>query len=246
MTITSAKLAVDEQAQFERIVAGQARFEADRALFEQAMDHQAATARAGQQPTPAGQATVNEDAGEVEQPGDDQEARFQRDVVPYMQQLYPAALRMTSNPTDAEDLVQETITKAYRAFHQFQPGTNLKAWLYRIMTNTRNSAYRKQSRQPLQSLYGDLEDIPVQTGPQAKVVESAEAAALERLPDSEVLTALRELPEVFRTVVYMADVEGYAYKEIADRMAVPIGTVMSRLHRGRQRLRTKLAAYAPA
>lgn len=228
MTFTSAKLAIDEQAQFERIVAEQARFEAERALFERAMNEQA----------DAGQAVQP-------QPADDQQARFERDVVPYMRQLYPAALRMTSNPTDAEDLVQETITKAYRAFHQFQPGTNLKAWLYRIMTNARNSAYRKQTRQPLQSLYGDLQDIPAQAGPQAKVVESAETQALERLPDSEVLTALRELPEVFRTVVYMADVEGYPYKEIADRTAVPIGTVMSRLHRGRQKLRTKLAAHAP-
>ena len=229
MTFTSANPAVDEQAAFERIVAEQARFEAERALFERAMNEGA-------------------DAGQAVQakPADDQQARFERDVVPYMRQLYPAALRMTSNPTDAEDLVQETITKAYRAFHQFQPGTNLKAWLYRIMTNARNSAYRKQTRQPAQSLYGDLQDLPMQAGPQAKVVESAETQALERLPDSEVLTALRELPEVFRTVVYMADVEGYPYKEIADRMAVPIGTVMSRLHRGRQKLRTKLAQYAPA
>ena len=229
MTFTSANPAVDEQAAFERIVAEQARFEAERALFERAMNEEA----------DAGQAVQAE-------PADDQQARFERDVVPYMRQLYPAALRMTSNPTDAEDLVQETITKAYRAFHQFQPGTNLKAWLYRIMTNARNSAYRKQTRQPAQSLYGDLQDLPMQAGPQAKVVESAETQALERLPDSEVLTALRELPEVFRTVVYMADVEGYPYKEIADRMAVPIGTVMSRLHRGRQKLRTKLAQYAPA
>src|SRR5258708_10820166 len=225
MTTTSAQLAVDQQAEFERIVAEQAQFEAERALFDQAMNEQTAF---------------------DELTADDQEARFERDVVPYMRQLYPAALRMTSNPADAEDLVQETITQASRAFHQFQPGTNLKAWLYRIMTNTRNSAYRKQGRQPLQSLYGDLEDIAAQAGPQAKVVESAEAAALERLPDSEVLTALRELPEVFRTVVYMADVEGYPYKEIADRLAVPIGTLMSRLHPGRQRLRTKLAPHAPA
>jgi RNA polymerase sigma-70 factor (ECF subfamily) len=229
MTFTSVKSAISEQAQFERIVAEQAQFEAERALFERAMNEQA----------DAGQAVQP-------QPADDQQARFERDVVPYMRQLYPAALRMTGNPTDAEDLVQETVTKAYRAFHQFQPGTNLKAWLYRIMTNARNSAYRKQTRQPLQSLYGDLQDIPTQAGPQAKAVESAEAQALERLPESEVLTALRELPEVFRTVVYLADVEGYPYKEIADMTAVPIGTVMSRLHRGRQKLRTKLAAYAPA
>ncbi len=176
----------------------------------------------------------------------EQEAQFERDVIPYMRQLYPAALRMTHNHSDAEDLVQETIAKAYRAFHQFTPGTNLRAWLYRIMANTSNSTYRKQGRQPPQSLYGDLEDVPMQSGPQAQVVKSAEAEALERLPDSEVLQALRELPESFRSVVYMADVEGYPYKEIAGQLEVPIGTVMSRLHRGRQKLRKKLTAYAPA
>ena len=180
------------------------------------------------------------------EPATEQRAQFERDVIPYMRQLYPAALRMTNNHSDAEDLVQETITKAYRAFHQFTPGTNLRAWLYRIMANTSNSRYRKQGRQPPQSLYGDLQDVPMQSGTQAQVVKSAEAEALELLPDSDIMQALRELPETFRSVVYMADVEGYPYKEIADRLAVPIGTVMSRLHRGRQKLRMKLAAYAPA
>jgi RNA polymerase sigma-70 factor, ECF subfamily len=126
MTITSATLAFDEQAQFERIVAEEARSETERALFEHAIDDRPEAGPAGAQPALAEQAAVQE------APADDSEARFEQDVVPYLRLLYPAALRMTGNPTDAEDLVQETITKAYRAFHQFQPGTNLKAWLYRI------------------------------------------------------------------------------------------------------------------
>jgi len=173
----------------------------------------------------------------------DQDLRFERDVIPYMRQLYPAAVRITGNPSDAEDLVQETIAKAYRSFHQFTPGTNLRAWLYRIMANTGNSAFRKQRREPPLSLYGDVQEVPAQAGPQAEPVKSAEAEALERLPDSDVLQALRELPEGFRAVVYLADIEGYAYKEIAEMLDVPLGTVMSRLHRGRARLRKKLAAY---
>ncbi len=269
MAITLAELAVDEKMQFERIVADQARFETEQALFEQAIEEQgyperliseqtadahktadAETAEAGpaSETGPAAEPADTDGPADADEPAgaDGQDARFERDVVPIMRQLYPAALRMTSNPTDAEDLVQETVTKAYRAFHQFEPGTNLKAWLYRIMSNTRNSAYRKQGRQPPQSLYGDIQEVPAQAGPQAQAVKSAETEALERLPDSDVLTALRELPEGFRTVVYMADVEGYPYKEIAEMLRVPIGTVMSRLHRGRQKLKKRLAAYAPA
>src|SRR5215468_5328468 len=152
----------------------------------------------------------------------DRDERFERDVVPFLGQLYMSALRMTRNPTDAEDLVQETSVKAYAAFHQFRPGTNLKAWLHRILANTFINGY-----------------------PLASAARSAEAEALDRLADSEILSALRDLPEEFRVAVYLADIEGYAYKEIAEIMGTPIGTVMSRLHRGRGRLRDKLAAYAP-
>src|SRR5215471_8043263 len=172
----------------------------------------------------------------------DRDERFERDVVPVLGQLYMAALRMTRNPTDAEDLVQETSVKAYAAFHQFRPGTNLKAWLHRILANTFINGYRKRRREPRQATGGDFHDWHLPTDPLAP---SAEAEALDRLADSEILRALRDLPEEFRVAVYLADIEGYAYKEIAEIMGTPIGTVMSRLHRGRGRLRSKLAAYAP-
>lgn len=171
----------------------------------------------------------------------DREERFEREVIPFMRQLYPAALRMTRSPSDAEDLVQETMAKAYRSFHQFTPGTNLRAWLYRIMTNTRNSLFRKQQRQPQQSLYADVQDLPVQQGEQSRAARSAEAEVLERIPDSDVMQALKELPAGFRATIYLADVEGYPYSEIAEILDVPIGTVMSRLHRARLKLRKKLA-----
>jgi RNA polymerase sigma-70 factor, ECF subfamily len=179
-----------------------------------------------------------------EQPPDRDE-RFERDVVPFLGQLYPAALRMTRNPTDAEDLVQETSAKAYAAFHQFRPGTNLKAWLHRILANTFINGYRKRRREPRQAVSSEFPDWQVTTDPLASTARSAEAEALDRLTDSEILRALRDLPEEFRVAVYLADIEGYAYKEIAEIMGTPIGTVMSRLHRGRGRLRDKLAAYAP-
>jgi RNA polymerase sigma-70 factor (ECF subfamily) len=175
-------------------------------------------------------------------PGRDQ--RFERDVVPFLGQLYPAALRMTRNPTDAEDLVQETSVKAYAAFHQFRPGTNLKAWLHRILANTFISGYRKRRREPRQAAGGELGDWQG-ADPLAPAARSAEAEALDRLADSDVLRALRDLPEEFRIAVYLADIEGYAYKEIAEIMGTPIGTVMSRLHRGRGRLRDTLATYGP-
>ncbi|WP_276313754.1 sigma-70 family RNA polymerase sigma factor [Antribacter gilvus] len=172
--------------------------------------------------------------------------RFERDALQYLDQLYSAALRMTRNPADAEDLVQETFAKAFAAFHQYRPGTNLKAWLYRILTNTFINSYRKKQREPQQSQAEEIEDWQIARAAShtSQGLRSAEAEALDRLPDSDVKRALAELPEDRRMVVYYADVEGFPYKEIAEIMGTPIGTVMSRLHRGRRQLRELLADYA--
>jgi RNA polymerase sigma-70 factor (ECF subfamily) len=172
-------------------------------------------------------------------------ARFERDALPMLPSLYPAALRMTRNPADAEDLVQDTYLRAYRGFAGFQEGTNLRAWMYRILTNTFINAYRKKQREPVTVQDDEIEDWYLYDRLGASGVEaSAEVEVLERLPDEDVQRALEALPEGFRMAVLLADVEGFSYKEIAEILDIPIGTVMSRLHRGRKALQKVLWKFA--
>ena len=181
----------------------------------------------------------------VKESAQERNARFERDALAFTDQLYSAAMRYTKNPHDAKDLVQDTYLTAFSSFHQFEPGTNLRAWLYRVLTTTFINSYRKGQRQPLIA-DNEIEDWQLaksasHTSDQGK---SAEVEALEKLPDSDIKRALQEIPEEFRIPVYLADVEGFSYKEIAEIVGAPTGTVMSRLHRGRKALRTLLTDYA--
>jgi RNA polymerase sigma-70 factor (ECF subfamily) len=175
---------------------------------------------------------------------------FERDAVPLLGQLYGAALRLTRNRADAEDLVQETCLKAYAAFGSFRAGSNLRAWLYRILTNNYIDGCRSRQRQPAQHLTGEITDRHLLRSAEhlSTGLRSAETEALDRFPDSDVAAALGELSEHIRMAVYLADVEGLAYREIADVMRTPVGTVISRLHRGRRQLRELLreGGVAPA
>ena len=170
------------------------------------------------------------------------QADFEKDAMQYAPQLYSAALRMTRNPADAEDVVQETFLKAYRAYDSYTQGTNLKAWLYRILTNTYINKYRKQQRRPSEVELGELEDLYLykRLGEASGATQSAEADMLDTFVDTDVIEALESLPESFRLPVLLADVDGFSYKEIAEMLDIPIGTVMSRLHRGRKALQKKL------
>jgi RNA polymerase sigma-70 factor (ECF subfamily) len=178
------------------------------------------------------------------------QATFAQQAMPLMDGLYSAALRMTRNPADAEDLVQETYLKAYRAFHTFQEGTNLKAWLYRILTNTYINTYRAKKRRPDETDLDEVEDLYLYRRlgglEGATAGRSAEDELLDQLTDSEVKDALEALPEQFRMAVLLADVEGFAYKEIAEILDIPIGTVMSRLHRGRKAMQKQLYEFGRA
>lgn len=177
---------------------------------------------------------------------DDDRAAFEEQALPLLDQLYAAALRMTKNPADAQDLVQDTFTRAYGSWGTFQQGTNLKAWLYRILTNSYINTYRKRQREPYLGAIDELEDWQLGGAESTTAMSSrsAEVEALDRMPASVIKDALMQVPEDFRLAVYLADVEGFSYQEIADIMGTPVGTVMSRLHRGRRLLRGLLADYA--
>src|SRR4249920_2647276 len=180
-------------------------------------------------------------AAESKAATEDLESRFEAEAMPYLDGMYAAAYRLTRNAADAEDLIQETFLRAYRGFHQFEPGTNLKAWLYRILMNTFINSYRKKQREPQTISEDEIEDWYLYSRMARGGAEpSAEATVIESLPDEDVQDALSNLPEQFREAVMLADVEGFSYKEIAEIMGVPIGTVMSRLHRGRKALQQRL------
>jgi RNA polymerase sigma-70 factor (ECF subfamily) len=167
---------------------------------------------------------------------------FEQQVMPIIDRMFGAAMRYTHDPTDAQDLVQETVAKAYQSFHQYQQGTNLRAWLYRILHTTYISMYRKAQRRPQETLQESIDDFSFYD--EARTGPSAEREVFAEITDEVVKGALADLPDTFRMAVYLADVEGFAYKEIAEIMDTPIGTVMSRLHRGRKALQQALGEYA--
>ena len=175
-------------------------------------------------------------------------AKFADQAMPFMDALYTAALRLTHNPSDAEDLVQETYLKAYRAYNGFEDGTNLRAWLYRILTNTFINSYRSKKRRPEETDLGEIEDLYLYRrlgGLEAAAASrSAEDELLDFFTDAEVKSAVEALPEQFRLAVLLSDVEGFSYKEISEILDIPIGTVMSRLHRGRKALQRQLYEFA--
>jgi RNA polymerase sigma-70 factor, ECF subfamily len=178
------------------------------------------------------------------------QSTFAAQAMQYAPQLYSAALRMTRNSADAEDLVQETFLKAYRSFRTYEEGSNLRAWLYRILTNTFINTYRAKQRRPLETDLDDLEDLYLYrrlgSMETALAARSAEDTMFELFTDDEVKGALEDLPENFRLPVLLADVEGFSYKEIAEMLDIPIGTVMSRLHRGRKAMQKALFEFARA
>lgn len=173
----------------------------------------------------------------------EEKTRFQLEALPLIDSLYGAALRMTRNPADAEDLVQDTMLRAYRAFDRFEAGTNLKAWLFRIMTNAYINTYRKKQREPQNVSADEIEDFDLYQelkNHDSQFGETPEKIVLDRLVDSDILEAIEDLPDQFRLAVVLSDIEGFSYAEMAEIMGVPMGTVMSRLHRGRKALQKRL------
>jgi RNA polymerase sigma-70 factor (ECF subfamily) len=178
-------------------------------------------------------------------PTSDHRTRFEADAIPYMRQMFPAALRLTQERCDAEDLIQETFARAYQKFDQFTPGTNLRGWLHCIMVRTFYGMCRTRSRRPAEVLAADLHESADCRDSLVAPSRSAEAEALAGISDSAIMAALRELPAGFKTVIYLADIEGYQISDIAEIMDTPLGTVMSRIHRGRRMLRERLLARVP-
>lgn len=178
---------------------------------------------------------------------EDERRRFQKDALPLLDSLYGAALRMTRNPQDAEDLVQETMLRAYRAFDRFEAGTNLKAWLFRILTNAYINIYRKKQREPRKVSADEIEEFDLYRelkNHDSQFSSTPETIVLDSLVDTDIIEAIDDLPEQFRLAVVLSDVEGFSYAEMAEIMDVPMGTVMSRLHRGRKALQKRLWGVA--